>query len=157
MEINVYSMLLNEARIPYLSHTQSVKTSDKKCNYPEKIVDILNTAFHVSSLPEEHVWLVCINNACDATGIFEISHGTSKESVFSLAGVYSRVLLSGASGYILVHNHPSGYASPSEVDKEVAKRFMEAGKIMDIHMCDFLIVGDLSDPNFFSFLEHGLL
>ena len=41
---------------------------------------------------------------------------------------------------ILVHNHPSGDPSPSEQDKQVAKRIIEAGQLMGINVIDFLII-----------------
>src|SRR3989344_9025533 len=41
---------------------------------------------------------------------------------------------------ILVHNHPSGDPSPSDQDKQVAKRIIEAGQLMGINVVDFLII-----------------
>lgn len=41
---------------------------------------------------------------------------------------------------ILVHNYPSGDSSPSEQDKQVAKRIIEAGQLMGINVVDFLII-----------------
>jgi DNA repair protein RadC len=42
---------------------------------------------------------------------------------------------------ILVHNHPSGDPQPSEEDKEITKRLIDAGKIIGIHVLDHVIIG----------------
>jgi DNA repair protein RadC len=41
---------------------------------------------------------------------------------------------------ILVHNHPSGDATPSENDIEITKQLIEASKIIDIIILDHIII-----------------
>lgn len=48
----------------------------------------------------------------------------------------------GAAAVILVHNHPSGDASPSDDDIKVTKRLKEAGDILGISVLDHVIIGD---------------
>lgn len=55
---------------------------------------------------------------------------------------------------ILVHNHPSGIASPSEADKELTKIMVKALNSVKIKISDHLIIGN---GNYFSFAENGLL
>jgi DNA repair protein RadC len=42
---------------------------------------------------------------------------------------------------ILAHNHPSGNLHPSESDKKLTKKILEAGKLLDINVIDHLIIG----------------
>jgi DNA repair protein RadC len=42
---------------------------------------------------------------------------------------------------IIVHNHPSGDSTPSREDLALNKRFVEAGRLLDIEVLDHLIIG----------------
>ena len=46
-----------------------------------------------------------------------------------------------AVGMIVVHNHPSGDATPSPEDVRVTERIVEAARLMDIDILDHLIIG----------------
>lgn len=52
------------------------------------------------------------------------------------------------------HNHPSGVAEPSDADKGITKRLVDALKLVEIRVLDHFIVG-ATEP--FSFAEAGLL
>ena len=54
----------------------------------------------------------------------------------------------------MLHNHPSGDASPSEEDTAITLRILEAGKLIGIELLDHIIIGD---QKFFSFHAEGLL
>jgi len=53
-----------------------------------------------------------------------------------------------------VHNHPSGNLQPSEADKALTNKIVEAGKLMDISILDHII---LSSKGYFSFADEGLV
>jgi DNA repair protein RadC len=60
--------------------------------------------------------------------------------------VYPRELMNeaiqhGASGIILVHNHPYGNAAPSEADVELTMQLAKVGEILGVKILDHLIVG----------------
>jgi len=48
----------------------------------------------------------------------------------------------GAPRIIMVHNHPSGDATPSKADFIVTDRIYEASEIMGIQLLDHIIIGD---------------
>jgi DNA repair protein RadC len=54
--------------------------------------------------------------------------------------VMKRALELGASALILVHNHPSGDATPSQADIDITRLLIEAGKPLDIAIHDHIIV-----------------
>jgi len=54
-----------------------------------------------------------------------------------------------ASGVILVHNHPAGNPTPSEDDKEIVNRIIEAGKIIGINVIDFIIIAEQGEFSFY--------
>lgn len=52
---------------------------------------------------------------------------------------------------VLLHNHPSGYPQPSEADKNITKRIIEAANLLDINVLDHVVIGLNSH---FSMREH---
>lgn len=69
-----------------------------------------------------------------------VSVGILDKSFIHPREIFAPGLETHAAGVILVHNHPSGDPKPSEQDKQVAKRVVEAGQLMGINVIDFLIV-----------------
>jgi DNA repair protein RadC len=55
--------------------------------------------------------------------------------------VVKRALELGTSSIILVHNHPSGDATPSRADIEMTKRIVEAGKSLGLNVHDHIVIG----------------
>nr|WP_306305838.1 JAB domain-containing protein [Marinilabilia salmonicolor] len=55
---------------------------------------------------------------------------------------------------ILCHNHPSGNRKPSQPDISITKKLAEAGKILDIHVLDHVII---AENHYFSFADEGIL
>ncbi|BFM13742.1 DNA repair protein RadC [Simiduia litorea] len=69
------------------------------------------------------------------------------EGTLDGASVYPRdvvkcALLKAAAAVILVHNHPSGVAEPSQADIAITRRLKDALALVDIRVLDHLIVGD---------------
>ncbi|WP_371765524.1 RadC family protein [Massilia sp.] len=59
-----------------------------------------------------------------------------------------------ASRAILFHNHPSGVPEPSEADRLLTRKLVEALDLVDIGVADHIIVAGTSS---YSFAEHGLI
>ena len=90
----------------------------------------------------EHLLRLDLNTRCQLQG-HEIVHvGTSDFIALSPRHVFAGALLAGARQCVILHNHPSGNASPSEEDRETARRLVEVGKLLDIPMVDFIVIGD---------------
>jgi DNA repair protein RadC len=75
------------------------------------------------------------------------------------ASVYPRVLVQqalqdNAAAIILAHNHPSGVAEPSQADKCITQRIIDAFNLLDIKVLDHFVVGDGVAV---SFAQRGLL
>ena len=68
------------------------------------------------------------------------SVGTLNASLISPREVFKSSILSNAASFIAVHNHPSGSNTPSQEDKDVTRRLMECGDVLDIRMLDHIIV-----------------
>ena len=75
------------------------------------------------------------------------------------ASVYPRVLVQqalsdNAAAVILAHNHPSGVAEPSQADKYITKRIVDAFALLDIKVLDHFVIGDGTAV---SFAQRGLI
>ncbi len=80
--------------------------------------------------------------------------GTVNSSIASPREIFLSALHYHAVNIILVHNHPSGDATPSEADIDFTKRIKYAGELLDIHLLDHIVVGD---HQYFSFNEMNIL
>ncbi len=69
-----------------------------------------------------------------------ISVGTLTGSLIHPREVFQPALAYGASGVILVHNHPSGVAVPSDADVSVTEQLVAAGKILGVSLLDHVVV-----------------
>src|SRR5690242_13433420 len=63
-------------------------------------------------------------------------------------------ILSNATSVLLSHNHPSGCPLPSQEDRALTVRLVQAGKLLGIEILDHIIVGE---GKYFSFADEGLL
>ena len=72
----------------------------------------------------------------------------SPRDIFRYAFDYEAVML------ILLHNHPSGDATPSEDDIRITRRIEKGAQILELHLVDHIIIGD---NKYYSFKENELI
>lgn len=83
-----------------------------------------------------------------------ISVGTLNANLVHPREVFEPAILHAAAHVIVSHNHPSGNPEPSEEDKKVTRRLVEAGKILGIALLDHIVIGQ---SGYYSFKAHGLI
>ncbi|MDP9768873.1 UNVERIFIED_ORG: DNA repair protein RadC [Atlantibacter hermannii] len=66
--------------------------------------------------------------------------------------VVKAALRHNAAAAIFAHNHPSGYAEPSDADRHITERLKKALALVEIRVLDHLIVGR---KEIVSFAERG--
>lgn len=112
-------------------------SSDKKLNEPSKV---LAECESIRELNQEHFVIF----TCDARTYMIDSHtvtiGTASSSPAHPREIFRLAINDNASTVIIAHNHPSGDYTPSQTDKEVTKRIVEAGRIIGIEVVDHVIV-----------------
>lgn len=72
------------------------------------------------------------------------------------ASIYPREVLKAALNHnaaavVFAHNHPSGIAEPSQADRRITQRLVDALKLVDIRVLDHIVVGE----DCVSFAEKG--
>ena len=143
MRINKYTTRLNKDKVCELVKEKGVLyPEDGSLNTSEKIVKMMNYIYDMENLPEEYVYLMCLNTQMKPLGIFEISHGTVNCSLLSPREIFIKALLCNASAIVVVHNHPSGEVIPSREDNLITERIKEAGNIIGVSLIDHIIIGD---------------
>lgn len=105
-------------------------------------------------LPYEVFACVFLDNHHRVIAFEELFRGTIDGANVHPREVVKQALSRNAASVILVHNHPSGLAEPSQADELVTRRLKEALALVDIRVVDHLIVGDGVCE---SFAERGLL
>ena len=102
----------------------------------------------------EHCVVLLLNRKNRLIGLNTVSIGSLTASVVHPREVFKPAILGNAAAVILCHNHPSGDPAPSQEDRVLTKRLVEAGKLLGIDILDHIIVGD---GRYFSFADEGLL
>lgn len=82
------------------------------------------------------------------------SSGTIDRTAFYAREVMKRGLELGATGFILVHNHPGGNVSPSPDDITLSRDMKEAMSFFSMTLVDHIIIGD---DSWTSLKAHGYL
>ncbi len=144
-----YSLKRDEDGFPYLEKGKCLRC--KKIEGVQDLAKFLTWNLDLLSRAEEYVFAIALLQN-QVRGVFELSHGLSDCAIARPKELFVRLLLAGADGFILVHNHPSGNIKPSKEDKEVQKRFQQASEIVGFKFLDFIIVGD----KILSFREESL-
>ena len=89
---------------------------------------------------KEEFHIVCLDTRNQVIGTHRISVGIVDRSLVHPREVFRPAIKEAAKSIILVHNHPSGDATPSDEDFTVTSRLEEAGKTVGIQILDHIIV-----------------
>lgn len=123
-----------------------IKSSKDSYQYFKQIFD--NEILEVY----EEFMVVYLNSANNTVGWIKISQGGITGTLVDIRLIFKGALECLATSMILCHNHPSGRLFPSEADKILTKKIVEAGSIMDIKVIDHLII---SSESYYSFADEG--
>lgn len=93
-------------------------------------------------LKKEYFRVLLLNVKNEIITVEDVSIGSISSSDAHPREVFCSAVKRGAASVILVHNHPSGSPEPSEADRILTGRLVEAGKIMGIQVLDHIIIGD---------------
>ncbi len=111
---------------------------------------------YLDGADREHFVVMLLDRKNAVLGLNTVSIGSLTASVVHPREVFKPALLSTACSVILSHNHPSGDPLPSQEDRVLTARLVQAGKLLGISVLDHIIVGDGSQK-YFSFADEGLL
>ena len=120
-------------------------------NSPHKVANYFMEMLRHES--QEHLYACYLNTKYKLIGKKEISRGNLNTAPADIKEIMRWGIRMKAKALILVHNHPSGFADPSESDKILTYKVFKAGKLIDVTLLDHIIIGD---GIFVSLKEKGL-
>src|SRR5260370_6307351 len=129
----------------------------QKIDSPE-IVNELVLA-ELRALRKESLRAILLDTRYHLIRIEQVSLGSGNYSIAQPREVFHPAVVSSAYAVIVVHNHPSGDASPSQADHSLTRRLADAAELLLINLLDHIIVGAPAEgnPGYFSFKEAGVL
>lgn len=124
---------------------------------PELVYELLGA--EMRTLQRESLRVVLLDTKHRLICVEEVSLGSLNESLAHPREIFRPALVHSAYALILVHNHPSGDPDPSEADRRLTRRLVEAAQLLQIHLLDHVIIGAPGPARlpYFSFAEAGLV
>ena len=131
--------------------------SKQKIDSPELVNELVGAEMRM--LAKERMRVILLDTRYRLKRIEDVSLGSINESIAHPRDVFHPAVVSGAYAVIVVHNHPSGDASPSQADHSLTRRLAEAAELLQIKLLDHIIIGAPGEtgPGYFSFKEAGVL
>lgn len=108
----------------------------------------------LGDLPIEEMWAVYLNRNNRIIKKEKHSQGHATGTVVDGKIIIKNALNCNAEGIILVHNHPSGNAKPSDSDQSLTCKIKTAANYFEIKIIDHVIV---TESNYYSFADEGIL
>jgi DNA repair protein RadC len=124
---------------------------------PEFIHQLLGA--EMRTLDRESLRVVLLDTKLHLMRVEEISLGTLNETTAHPREILRPALVHAAFAFVLVHNHPSGDPSPSDADRRLTRKLIEAASLLQIRMSDHVIIGAPMPGRlpYFSFAEAGMM
>jgi DNA repair protein RadC len=114
------------------------------CDTPEKAADYwrLHIAQHPHFNPEcECLVVLILNTRRRVKGHYFVASGTLDSVLMHPREVFRVGIMSAASALVVMHNHPSGEAAPSEADIRATRELIGAGRLLKMELLDHIIIG----------------
>ena len=107
---------------------------------------------HIDDMKQEHFLVMYLNQSNHVLKIECISNGGTTHVIADPKIIFKNALNLNSTCIVLGHNHPSGNPRPSEDDRQLTKKLVAAGKLLDITVIDHIIIGN---ERYYSFRDHG--
>jgi DNA repair protein RadC len=108
----------------------------------------------MSLLEQEQMRIVLLDTKNRVSGIVTAYQGSVHTTVIRIAELFREAIRRNVPSIALVHNHPSGDATPSPEDCSITREVVKAGALLDIEIVDHIVIGD--HGRFVSLKERGL-
>lgn len=106
-----------------------------------KPADVAALCWDMASLAQEQLRVLLLTTKNDVAAVHTVYVGTVNTSLVRPAEVFRMALIGNLPSIIVVHNHPSGDATPSAQDVQLTARLREVGELLSIELSDHVIIG----------------
>ena len=114
------------------------------CDTPEGAVDYWrrHVTQHPAFNPDVECFVVLLlNTRRRVKGHTLVATGTLDTLLVDPREVFRPAIVSASAAVVVMHNHPSGEAMPSEADIKVTRDLIRAGQLLKIELLDHVIIG----------------
>ena len=122
----------------------------KSITNPEDAVKLVKN--RLKDKKKEYFLAILLDSRNQPITVAQISVGSLNASIVHPREVFKEAVSACAASVILVHNHPSGDAAPSDEDIQITKRIKDSGAILGINVFDHIII---AGNNFTSLKAQG--
>ena len=131
-------------RVYYLQDKSNIKLNNSK-----KIYEYFKDLFIDEN--QENFYAIYLDTKSNLISYKLLFKGTLNTSCVHPREIFKYAFLDSAYSIVIIHNHPSGDATPSNEDRELTSNLMNIGIIMSIPIVDHIIIGK---NEYFSFYEY---
>lgn len=108
----------------------------------------------LQDLEHEVFGVICLTQRHHMISNVQLFRGTLDGASVYCREVVKHVLEQNSGHILIYHNHPSGYPNPSDADKQITRRLVDALRLVDVRILDHIVV---AKSGTYSFAEQGLL
>ena len=108
--------------------------------YTDDTYNMLNESFKMDRLITEASYVIAFDHAKMPKGICKVGQGGLGETPTPMQPIFTFLLLSGASSFIVVHNHISDMPNASESDKLVTKLIETLATSFDMEFIGHMVI-----------------
>lgn len=117
----------------------------QRCETPQQAADYWH--LHIKTNPYFNPEVECLavlilNTRRRVKGHQLLTIGTLDTILVHSREVFRAAIVAASAAIILMHNHPSGEATPSEADIKVTRDLIRAGQLLKIELLDHVIIGN---------------
>lgn len=111
-------------------------------NSPRRAAALLADIINRDDDDREHFWVVMLNAHNHYLQHHKVAMGGADGTIVEARSIFGPVFMSGARGFLVGHNHPSGESEPSEEDIALTKKLGECADLLGLRFLDHIIVGN---------------
>ena len=126
-------------------------SSDEPIAGPHQVYSLMLP--RLKAINHEECWVVLLDRKARHKEVRRLTIGGGKGTIIDIPAIIKMTLDTGATGLILVHNHPGGDPRPSSADIRETSALRDACASCGLTFLDHIIV---SDQHFYSFKEEKM-
>lgn len=138
-KVKYFYLKLAELNAPYITS-------------PDNVFDLVKNDFEHN----ESIIIIGVDNKNKLLIKKKVATGGHRTIEVPPADLFILLLKTNCRSFIMIHNHPSGNASPSEEDILFTKRVKKAAELLGLTILDHIIVGGPGN-DYYSFKKNSLL
>lgn len=131
--------------VPKLVAIKNYKLSyEKELNNINNIIKFCDEELQMPLLNIEHLYMFAFDSKDNCLGCMLINTGTETATKTDNKKIITFLLLSGASQFFLIHNHPDGNSKPSDQDKITEGSIKVLAEMFNLNYIGGATIGDIS-------------